>query len=101
VINTTLKDIIYAAIDEINEGRDEKEFLPKSLDAVLAGESALLNSLQIVTLISEIEEGVEENYSESLSLLEGMTELLEQHPRVTVSILLTHIAVLLEKSEYA
>jgi hypothetical protein len=101
VVDHTIRDIIYAAIDGINEDRDENEFLPKSLDVVLAGESALLNSLQIVTLIAEVEEGVEENYCESLSLLEGMTELLGQHPSVTVSILLTHIAVLLEKSEYA
>ena len=93
MINETIRSIIYAAIDEINENLDEKDFLPKSLDIVLAGEAALLNSLQIVTLIAEIEDSIEEQYGESLSLLEGMTELLEQHPSITVLVLFKRIVV--------
>lgn len=99
MVDHTIRDIVYVAIDEINEGWDEKEFLLKSLDAVLAGESALLNSLRIVTLIAQIEEGIEEKYGESLSLLEGMSDLLEQHPSITVSLLLVHISELLGKDE--
>ena len=97
MIDHTIRDIIYTAIDKINEDRNENEFLPKSLDVVLAGESAFLNSLQILTIIVEIEEGIEENFGEDLSLLERMTELLEQHPSITVSLLLTHISGLLGK----
>ena len=100
MVGHTIRDIVYVAIDEINEDWDEKEFLPKSLDAVLAGESALLNSLQIVTLMAQIEENIEEKYGESLSLLEAMSDILEQHPSITVSLLLTHIAVLLGEGEH-
>lgn len=86
-----LETIVFAAIDEISDGLDKGTQLPKSPDLVLAGDSGLLSSLQIVTLIANIEDSIEDAYGERLSLLENLEDVFEQDSNLTVSLLIRYI----------
>ena len=86
--------IVENAIDELNNLIENKGLIPKSPDVVLAGDSAVLSSLQLVTLISEIEEQIEERLNQRLSLLEGMLELLENEKSVTVSDFVEYLSLM-------
>jgi hypothetical protein len=91
----SMQMIIENAIDELNNFSEGKGIIPKSPDVVLAGDSAVLSSLQLVTLISEIEEQIEERLNQKLSLLEGMLELLENEKSVTVSDFVEYLSLIL------
>ena len=61
---TETLQIVYEAIDELNETRDEP--LPKSEELVLAGEGAALDSMGLVSLILVMERLVEEKFGKAV-----------------------------------
>jgi hypothetical protein len=91
-LNTNnLRSIVYKAIDEINDGLDEDAKLPKVPNLVLTGDSGLLTSLQLVTLIAAIEDIIEDRFGERLSLFENLEDAFKQDSTLTISSLIKHI----------
>ena len=61
-------DILYPAIEEINETLDEGEQLVKSPETVLFGDGSLLDSIGLVNFIVTTERIVEEVTGKSVTL---------------------------------
>jgi hypothetical protein len=65
---------IYDAIDTVNETLDRERRLPRSPDAVIAGESATLDSVVFATLVVAIEENIERAFQRNISIMDAMAE---------------------------
>jgi acyl carrier protein len=65
-----LRDLVFAAIDELNEQRPPRERLAKSLDTTLTGEDGALDSLGFVNFIVALERRLDAAFGVSISLLD-------------------------------
>jgi acyl carrier protein len=68
--STRLRDLVFAAIDEINEQRPPQERLAKSLDTALTGEHGALDSLAFVNFIVALEQQLDAAFGVPISLLD-------------------------------
>ncbi len=89
--------IIFNAIDELNQELAEEKHVLKSEDTVLFGKSSSLNSLGLVNLIMLTEELLEEEAGVSLTLGDEKAMSQKQSPFKTVSSFADHISTLLLK----
>jgi acyl carrier protein len=67
---TQLRDLVFAAFDELNEQRPVPERLAKSLDTPLAGEHGALDSLGFVNFIVALEQRLDAAFGVPISLLD-------------------------------
>lgn len=89
-------EIIYAAIDVINDMRPENEQLPKSPDLVLAGEGGVLDSLALVTLTLAVERKVSAIVGREVNLVTEHfdSEMTDLHtPTALAGLVLRRIAL--------
>ena len=72
----TLLDIIYEVIDEINEIGNLEEKLKKSPDTQLYGPDGQMDSMSIVSMITQVEQEVEDRFDTPVSLTseKGMSQ---------------------------
>lgn len=64
ISDTLVTEIILQAFDEVNQGRIEDDgpeatLLPESLDVTLSGDGAEVDSLELITIMTVIEECLE------------------------------------------
>jgi len=71
-------DQLYAAIDELNQSRDEDHWLVKSTDTVLFGANATLDSLGLVTLVLAYEQRLFDGYGAEVTLV-GEAAMSRRH----------------------
>ena len=64
--------IIYDAVDEVNETLSENERLNKLPDTLLVGEKGNLDSLGLINFIVEVEGRIQKNFGLNLNLVEGL-----------------------------
>jgi hypothetical protein len=64
----TIMQSILDAISEVNETVELEQSIPQSEDTVIFGPSSQLDSLALITLLTAIEENIEEELGEALSL---------------------------------
>ena len=93
------ENILYPAIEEINETLDENEQLVKSPDTVLFGDGSLLDSIGLVNFIVTTERIVEEVTSKSVTLANEKAFSRRQSPFRTVGTLADYIEELLKEEE--
>jgi hypothetical protein len=79
-----IKNLVFAAIDELNETLDEKTPLAKDENAVMQGDGATVDSLDIATLLMHIEDRVMEAMSIELDLLDAELMSQAENPYRTV-----------------
>jgi hypothetical protein len=96
--DTTVIEIIFSAIDELNQQLPQPQRLAKSVDTPLAGESATLDSVALVNLIVITEQKLEDHFNVSLSLAEDGLGSTEEGPFQCVGTLGDHISLLLERN---
>ena len=63
-------DVVYGAVDELNEFLDPDERLDKSPEVPLIGTGARLDSLGLVNLIVIVEEKVQEAFGVGVTLVD-------------------------------
>lgn len=96
--NKKLTQVIFDAIDEINEQIPEKQRkLTKSVDTVLLGESGKLDSLELVTLIIAIEQKLEDLFEVSITLSDEKAMSQKNSPFTTIGALTEYISKLMEQ----
>ena len=61
-------ELIFEAVGELNERLPEEEWLEKSKDTPLTGESATLDSLKLVSLIVATEQKVQEELNAIITI---------------------------------
>ena len=90
-------EIIYEAIDEINETLDTP--LEKSEDLILFGEDAQLDSIGLVGLIVTVERIVNEKYDRIISLVSEKAFSRSSSPFKTPATLAEYVNELLKEAE--
>ena len=86
-----ITDIIFSAIDELNQRLPLERQLTKKADTVLFGESGCLKSLELVSLILLIENKLEEEWDIYLSLTDERAMSQKRSPFQTVARLSDYI----------
>jgi acyl carrier protein len=93
----TVIQLIFDAIDEINEQLPEEQQLTKSVDMVLFGESGSLDSLGLVNFIVTIEQALEDHFDICVTLADEKAMSLKNSPFRTVETLGEYICKRLEE----
>ena len=81
--------IIYDAVDEVNETLVEEERLNKLPDTLLAGEKGNLDSLGLINFIIEVEGRIQKNFGLNLNLVEELES--PEKPMASISQLVEYI----------
>jgi hypothetical protein len=88
VMETQVLDIIYLAIDKINEMRGEGEKLNKNVETRILGN---LDSLALVNYFVALEGEIEKSLHRKVSLMNGFDMPLDSSPFRSVATLLVYI----------
>jgi acyl carrier protein len=87
-----IREIVFNAIDEINEQMENENQVDKSELTVLFGKSAKLDSLGFINLITEIEENIEDNLDVVIIIVDEEAMSRENSPFKTVGTLIEFLA---------
>lgn len=90
--NGRIVQILFNAIDELNQQLPKEQHLKKSTDTALLGQ---LDSLGLINLIVATEQGVEENFGTSITLADERTLAQENSPLKNIGTFADHVALLL------
>ena len=96
-MNTNTLNLVYEAIDEINETLDAP--LEKLEDLVLFGKGSQLDSMGLVGLIVTVERLVDEKYGNSITLANEKAFSLSSSPFRTPATLAEYVDELLKEAE--
>ena len=91
--------VIFSAIDEVNQDYSEEEQLEKSVDTALVGESGTLDSLGVVTLITAVEQGIEDEFDAVITLADEDALSGKSSPFATINSLADYILSLMEENQ--
>jgi acyl carrier protein len=83
--------LIYEAINNLNLERSADSQIPASLDTPLFGGAALLDSLALVSVISDVEMAVSDAVGEAISLTDDQALSQDVSPYTSVRTLLAYI----------
>lgn len=95
--NEKVMQVVLKAIDDLNEQLPKEEKLKKSGDTVLFGRGGGLDSLRLISLVTTIEQNIEESFGVTATLLENVDALENDNPFETVKTLSYYVASILEK----
>ena len=96
-IPTRVKQVLFDGIDDLNKQLEADKRIPKSLDVILTGDSAQIDSFSLVNLIVIIEEKVDSCFGVQFSLADEHAMLQEIHPLTSLDTLMGYITGLLEE----
>ena len=91
-------DLIYSSIDNINELLSDDMKLSKDRKTPLYGEQGSLDSISLINLIVAVEESIEEELGESITLANEKAMSLEQSPFRNVGPLCDYIISILKEN---
>ena len=91
-IEARVREVVYAAIDELNLQLNPERRLSRSPATALFGEEGALDSLGLVNLIAEVEERVEEAFGQVVNLADGELMSGADDPFRDVAALVEHVA---------
>lgn len=95
--NKKIVETIFGVIDNINQKLPNEERLEKSVNTVLFGASSKLDSLGFVQLIVEVEQRIEKEFGEIVTLANDQAMTQKNSPFRTVGTLTQYILSLLEQ----
>ena len=98
-INDKLTQVIFKAVDEINENLSEDEKLQKSLETILYGKNSLLDSIGLVNLIVATEENIEDEFGRTLTIADEKAMSQKESPFKTIETLRNYIFSLLNEDK--
>lgn len=94
-----IMDILFSAIDELNEIRSTGHAIEKSPATVLFGEKGTLDSIGLVSFIVSVEQKIAQETGVNVTLADERAMSQKNSPFRTVSALADYISILLaEKS---
>ena len=94
--NERIFEAVYCAVDEVNRQISSDRQINKSENTELLGESALLESVEVVSLIVAIEQEIEYTFQKEISLTDNDDLMVEENgPMHTIKTLVHHISNLL------
>jgi len=90
-------EIVFDAIDEYNELQSKEMILQKSQETILFGGKSKLDSLGLVSLITIIEERLNDSFNVEISLADEKAMSQRQSPFKSVATLVDYINNILEE----
>lgn len=97
ITNEKIIQVIFQAIDELNNQLSKEEKLEKSVDGVFFGSGGNLDSLRLVSLVTTLEQKIEEQFGITISMFDHLAFSENDNPFMTVNTLSDYIASILEK----
>jgi acyl carrier protein len=94
--NDNIIQVIFQAIDELNEQLPKKERLDKSVDMELFGSGGKLDSLRLVSLVTTLEQKIEENFGITVTVFDHLASSENDNPFMTVNSLADFVVSILE-----
>ncbi len=88
---------IFKAVDEINQQLPREQRLQKSIDTVLFSSAGQLDSLGLVNLIVAVEQGIEEEFGDIITLTDERALTQNNSPFRTLGTLGDYISLLLKE----
>lgn len=95
--NEKIIQSICAAIDEVNDQLPAGEQIEKTSDTALFGVDGKLDSLGLVSLVTSIEQSIEDNTGMSVTILEEIELLEDENPFKSIDALAEYITSILVK----
>ena len=92
-----IKDIVFTALDEINEQMGADEQVVKSELTALFGKDAALDSLGFISLITTIEEGIDDELDIMVTIVDEKAMSRENSPFQTVETLISYLVELVNE----
>ncbi len=89
--------LIYDSIDEINEDLEEGEKVEKSEETIIFADGSSLDSLGLVNLITIVEQKIEEETGEYITIADERALSMESSPFQTVKTLKDYIVMLINE----
>lgn len=93
-------NLIYEAMDEVNQMLPPEQHLRKSADMYLHGSSGKIDSLALINLIVAIEQKIEEKFGVSVTLANESPRPGETGFFETVHTLSIHLSTLLDEKAH-
>ncbi len=97
ITNDKIIQVIFQAIDELNEQLPKEEKLEKSVDRVLFGSGGNLDSLRLVSFVTTLEQKIEEQFAITVNIFDHLASSENDNPFMTVNSLADYVASILEK----
>ena len=91
-----IKELVFNAIDELNQQMKSDEQMDKSEMLVLFGPSATLDSLGFINLITTIEENIEDELDLMVTIIDEKAMSREDSPFLTVGTLIEYLLELVK-----
>lgn len=88
--------VVYAAIDELNSNLSEEDRINKSLAETLIGGAGKMDSLGMINLIVAVEQKIEEEFKQTVSLANDNAMSAQNSPFKTVGSLIDYVENLLK-----
>src|SRR5687768_9752875 len=86
---------VYRAVDALNQQLRKSVSVTKAPDAVICGKPGKLESIDVVTLIMEVEDQVKAEFGTSITIADDRAMSRENSPFLTVGTLSDYVAELL------
>ncbi len=93
-------DILFSAIDELNEIRPPGQTVEKSPDTVLFGEGGTLDSIGLVSFIVAAEQKIAQETGITITLADERAMSRKNSPFRTVSALANYISLLMSEKSH-
>jgi acyl carrier protein len=90
-----IQKVVITAVNELNDLLDNKLLIDREDDCELYGQSGMLDSISLVTLIVKIEEKIEKEFDASIILANEKAMSQKRSPFLTVGSLSTYIESLI------
>jgi hypothetical protein len=91
-----IKELVFNAIDELNQQMKSDEQMDKSEMLALFGPSATLDSLGFINLITTIEENIEDELDLMVTIIDEKAMSREDSPFLTVGTLIDYLLELVK-----
>jgi len=90
-------DLIFKAVEELNQQLPKKQQLTKSAHSILFGRNGNLDSLGLVNLIVAIEQNIEDEFGVSITIADERAMSQKHSPFRTIGSLTDYIEMLLKE----
>ena len=99
VDNKRVLQVVFKALDKVNQLFPEGQKISKSIDTVIFGEPSLIDSLSRIMLIVEIEKNIGDEFGIRISIINETELTQEQSLLTTIGSFVDYICSLLSKEE--
>mgnify|MGYP001377269363 CR=1 FL=1 len=95
-----IKSLIITSLKELNEELENEELENPTSETKLYGIGGLLDSLSLVTLITDLEEKISEEFGENITLADDRAMSQRRSPFRDVKSLAEYIEILLKEDNH-